>query len=135
MRLCRRKALGLSEDIKLLPRSDADAAAAQVVLTQQAGVKFQDNWQNKRQKIMTESIFGAASPPGQQLPTSRDSSSRRRGLGSSSQSQLQKQQLPSRRSGLAALASSAGSGSSRASAVQKEQLQQRVLLAKRKKQA
>jgi hypothetical protein len=125
---CRRRALGLSEDVKLLPASEADAVAAQVALTQQSGVKYQDSHQNKRQKIMTESIFGASPPPRQLAGSSSGvgrSSGSSRGVGNS---MPQLQQQPAR-SGLAALA-----GSSRAAALQKQQLQQRVLLAKRRKQ-
>lgn len=131
---CRRRALGLSEDVKLLPASEADAVAAQVALTQQSGVKYQDSHQNKRQKIMTESIFGAGPPP-RQLTSSSSGAGRTsgssRGVGSSiPQLQQQPNQKPPR-SGLAALS---GAGSSRAAALQKQQLQQRVLLAKRRKQ-
>lgn len=56
----RRQALGLPDHVKLLPESAADKQLAAVSLMQQAGTKFQHNWQKKRRAIMTESIFGGA---------------------------------------------------------------------------
>eukprot|EP00879_Flechtneria_rotunda_P004471 GHRR01004725.1.p1 GENE.GHRR01004725.1~~GHRR01004725.1.p1 ORF type:complete len:306 (+),score=96.21 GHRR01004725.1:283-1200(+) len=55
----RRQALGLPEHVKLLPESQADKQAAELAVFQQSGAKFQHNWQHKRRKIMTESIFEA----------------------------------------------------------------------------
>jgi hypothetical protein len=153
---CRRNALGLAEGVKLLPASEADRVAAQIALMQQSGVKYQDSHSNKRQKIMTESIFGAA-PPAAQLPggsSRHHSSSSRPGGGSSgnhtsssSSGRGPSAGLGSRaplpphkpsRGGLSATLGSAAPGSSsssRSAALQKQQLQQRVLLAKRRKQA
>jgi hypothetical protein len=106
----RRKALGLADHVKLLPESKADAQAAQLVLFQHSGSKFQQKHQDKRQKIMTESIFGgtaasgaaAAAAAGPGLP-------------------------PGRRRPAAAGAAAVASA--------KEQLQQRVLACKKKKQS
>ncbi|KAF8073093.1 NPF8.3 [Scenedesmus sp. PABB004] len=56
----KRKAHGLAQHVPLLPASRSDAAVAQAVM-QHSDAKFTANWQDKRRKIMTESIFGA--PP------------------------------------------------------------------------
>lgn len=125
--------------MRLLPASEADAVAAQVALNQQSGVKFQDSHQNKRQKIISESIFGAAATPAQLPPIGpRSGAGGRAGSGSSrapgSSKQPPQQPKSSSRSRLAALAGAAAGGGSRSAALQKQQLQQRVLLAKRRKQ-
>jgi hypothetical protein len=134
--LSRRHELGLSEDVKLLPASEADAVAAQIALNQQSGIKYQDSHQNKRTKIMTESIFGQQAPqPGRQLAggsSSGGAGSSRALVPSSSRPPQPKKHRPVGSSGLAALAGAAA-GSSKAAALQKQQLQQRVLLAKQRK--
>jgi len=116
---CRRQALGLPEHVKLLPESAAEKQQAQVALMQQGGVRFEQNWQNKRQKILHESIFErrnssrqataaviAPSPPATSRSAGRGSASGRSG------------DAPSRRNQVLSA---------------KEQLQQRLLAAKRKK--
>jgi hypothetical protein len=104
----RRKALGLADHVKLLPESNADAHAAQLVLFQHSGSKFQQKHQDKRQKIMIESIFGSAAVGGAAAAAGA-------GL------------PPGRRR--------AAVGEAGAAASAKEQLQQRVLACKKKKQA
>lgn len=51
--------MGLAEHVKLLPESAADRQQAQLALFQQRDSKFQQSWQSKRRKVMTESIFGS----------------------------------------------------------------------------
>lgn len=122
---CRRKALGLPDHIKLLPQSREDADAAQAALFQQSGGRFERSLLNKRQKIITEPIL-----PGAGGSSSRVVAAAAAGGGGGGMS------LPgtgvSSSSIPAALA--AGGGSRRKSAPSaKEQLQQRVLLAKRRR--
>jgi hypothetical protein len=101
--------LGLADHVTLLPESNADAQAAQLVLFQHSGSKFQQKHQDKRQKIMTESIFGSAAAGGAAAAAA--------GAGLP----------PGRRRPAVAAAGAAASA--------KEQLQQRVLACKKKKQA
>jgi hypothetical protein len=114
----RRKALGLADHVKLLPESKADAQAAQLVLFQHRGSKFQQKHQDKRRKIMTESIFGAG---GEGRSVSRDSAAAAAAGGGGLP--------PGKRRPLQAAAAAAAPASA------KEQLQQRVLACKKKKQA
>lgn len=113
----RRKLLGLADHVKLLPESKADAQTAQLVLFQHSGSKFHEKHQDKRRKVMTESIFGAA---GGGRSLSRPGAAAAAAVGGG---------LPSgkRRPLQAAAAAAAPSA--------KEQLQQRVLACKRKKLA
>lgn len=55
----RRDALGLPQEIKLLPDTAEDAQAAQLALFASKDSKFKANWQAQRRKIMTEGIFAA----------------------------------------------------------------------------
>ena len=101
--------------MKLLPESAADQQAAQLALFQQRDSKFQHNWQNKRRKVMTESIFG-----GQQAAGSGDGASAGPGAAAL-------HRLPA----LAAGGAPVAAGKQQAA---KQQLQQRLLAVKRKKQ-
>eukprot|EP00882_Tetradesmus_deserticola_P008306 GHRQ01008756.1.p1 GENE.GHRQ01008756.1~~GHRQ01008756.1.p1 ORF type:complete len:304 (+),score=118.81 GHRQ01008756.1:74-913(+) len=110
----KRKALGLADHVKLLPESKADAQAAQLVLFQHSSSKFQQKHQDKRQKIMTESIFGGEGGV-------------EAGNGSSAAAAAAKStgSSPGRRRNAAAAAPTAASA--------KAQLQQRVIACKKKK--
>ena len=63
--LHRREELGLPEHVKLLPESTVDKQTARLVRFQTQEQRFQHNWQNKRRKVLTESIFPA---PGASTP-------------------------------------------------------------------
>ena len=65
-----REALGLPEDVKLLPASSADAEGAALTVFGDPHAHL-NNWRKLRHGIQNESIF-AGSPAGQQLvPVSR----------------------------------------------------------------
>jgi hypothetical protein len=114
---CRRKALGLPEEVRLLPETEADREAAQLVLFANQEQKFSSNWKGKRQRIMTQSIFegqgGAAGGAGSKQPP-------------------RQQHKPPPRAGVAA---AAAAGPGRPASGAKQLLQQRMLAAARKRAA
>jgi hypothetical protein len=116
----RRKALGLPEEVRLLPDTEADREAAQLVLFANQEQKFSSNWKGKRQRIMTQSIFegqgGAAGGGG----------------GASSKQPPRQQHKPPPRAGVAA---TAAAGPGRPASGAKQLLQQRMLAAARKRAA
>lgn len=67
------KAVGLHQSVKLLPAAEADAQHAALTFYADDS-KYQGNWQNKRRRIMGESIF--SSTPQQTGQRSTSSSSR-----------------------------------------------------------
>jgi hypothetical protein len=138
----RRDSLGLPAHVKLLPASQADAEEAQLALFEQSHGRFHAAHANKRQKIMTQSIFGAPEPAqGQQQQQMRGGRAAPPALppppaaaaaaGSGRSSSSSSRRGTQRPAGGSSAVGRAGSGAASA----KEQLAQRVLLAKRRKQA
>eukprot|EP00878_Enallax_costatus_P017339 GHUV01018211.1.p1 GENE.GHUV01018211.1~~GHUV01018211.1.p1 ORF type:complete len:329 (+),score=119.30 GHUV01018211.1:768-1754(+) len=115
----KRQALGLPEHIQLLPEAAADQQAAQLALFQQRDSKFQHNWQDKRRKVMTDSIF-----PGGSGDARQDAAAAVAGPGLPRSSSSRGHRLPSG-TGVTAAAQQHSA---------KQQLQQRLLAVKRKKQ-